>query len=69
MNKGTHVRAVIVDHEQRGYTEQARHERILYNEMVGVVTDRSDSHGLCYEVTFHNGATAWFNPDELEESV
>ena len=32
---------------------------------IGVVTDSSDSHGLCFEVEHEDGTSAWYNPDEL----
>jgi hypothetical protein len=31
----------------------------------GVVTGRSDGHGLCFEVRHEDGTVAWYDPDEL----
>jgi len=32
----------------------------------GIVSDRSDSHGLCYMVIYLDGSYGWFDPLELE---
>lgn len=32
----------------------------------GIVIDRSDAHGLCYEIVHDDGSIAWYEPEELE---
>jgi hypothetical protein len=48
-----------------GWQESALEDRQGREGQEGVVTDYSNSHGLCFEVRFEDGATAWFEPAEL----
>jgi hypothetical protein len=48
-----------------GWQESAIADRQGREGQEGVVTDYSNSHGICFEVRFEDGATAWFEPAEL----
>jgi hypothetical protein len=41
------------------------HNNRLWGE-VGIIMDRSDAHGLCYQVRYVDGERGWFEPEELE---
>lgn len=62
---GTQVRTTKENVSLRGeWASEARAMRKW--GMVGVVSDYSDAHGLCYEV-YHNDKThGWYDPSELE---
>ena len=60
---GSRVRTAKVLGPASDYTEEGRRKRRADAE--GVVTDFSDSHGLCYEVKHPGGERAWYDPEEL----
>jgi hypothetical protein len=49
----------------RGYTAEGKAERAKHSGKQGKVIGFSNSHGLCYEVRFSWGQTAWFEPEEI----
>jgi hypothetical protein len=49
------------------FTPSGKALRSRHRGMCGVITDFSDSHGLCYKVVFDGlGEFAWFSPEELD---
>lgn len=36
------------------------------DDATGQVVDKSDAHGLCYQVKHDDGTTSWYEPHELE---
>ena len=56
---GTPVKTHIID--GGNWTD----ERSAIDGACGIVSNYSNSHGLCYEVTHTNGTKGWYDPDEL----
>lgn len=73
MNPGRRVKSLIrakvaridgAGHLQ--YAVDSRKARLAHIGEVGSIVDRSTGHGVCFELTFANGTTAWYDPCELE---
>lgn len=62
---GAEVR-VISNSTQGGWTEDVKQARQDKLNRTGTVRSTSEAHGLCYEVAFADGQSAWFDHDELE---
>ncbi len=68
MKIGTKVKVKYNDAYDREYDRCAIAGRRLIGGHIGVITDKSNSHGSCYEVSYNDGQyIAWFEPDELTE--
>lgn len=65
---GDEVKVCLLPVDLSDWTQAAIKERVGKSRRRGVITDRSDSHGLCYEVTFRNGTVAWFYPEEISRA-
>ncbi len=65
MNIGTRVK-VVDTISQRDYVSEGHVDRLKYLGQTGIIVDRHDSHGLCYDVSFMRGK-ATYDPDELIE--
>ena len=63
---GSSVRVTHQADRDRGYVEAARGGRKLGDTLTGVAIAEHDSHGLCYEVEFVNGAVITYDREELE---
>lgn len=59
---GTRVRTMKSD-GSRDWAARAR-ENVQWRT-VGTIVQKSDSHGLCYEVQHDDGTCAWYNHGEL----
>ncbi len=60
---GTRVRTTV-DSGLSDWTSEGKLARKWNVE--GIVSDRSDSHGLCYMVKYMDGSCGWFDPSELK---
>ena len=63
---GSSVRISHQSDRDRGYIEAARGGRKLGDTLTDVAIAEHDSHGLCYEVEFPNGAVITYDCEELE---
>ena len=62
-------RVVKVQHSanfDKDYQEEARATRIMFHGQVGIITDMSNSHGLCFEIQFQMG-NSWY--DQVEPGL
>lgn len=65
IKRGTPVRTTKADASSSGgWSDAALADRKW--DMQGVVTDHSDSHGLCYEIMHEDGTVGWYDPSEFE---
>lgn len=48
------------------YVEEAWPKREAGRGRDGMIAAHSNGHGLCFRVDFGDGASAWYDPDELD---
>lgn len=71
MKIGDRVKTVKPEYKPSGWTGDWNESALAKKEfgVFGTIINRSDSHGLAYEVRYEDQTrnfTAWFDPDELK---
>ena len=52
--------------KRRDFNPVFEQKRIEHKGETGQIVGQNRGHGVCYRVRFPNGASAWYDPDELQ---